>query len=176
MQRTLRPLEERFWEKVDKNGPVPDYAPELGPCWLWTGPCDGMGYGYISRGRRGEGNVKAHRLAYELLVGPIADGLEPDHLCRVHACVNPRHVEPVTHAENMRRSLSYWSTKTHCPRGHAYDDENTIVVTTPRPGRRCRKCTRAQNRERQQRSRANRRATKALKALAGADDQEQETE
>lgn len=45
----------------------------------------------------------AHRVAYELWVGPIPEGMELDHRCKVRACINPAHLEPVTHAENMRR-------------------------------------------------------------------------
>lgn len=71
-------------------------------CWLWTGYTDTHGYGIIhvtgaSRPKR------AHRLAYELFVGDIPAGLEIDHLCRVHNCVNPEHLEPVTRSENLRR-------------------------------------------------------------------------
>jgi hypothetical protein len=84
-------LADRFWSKVDRSG----------PCWLWTGGTSNAGYGHFHPTKRqGKG---AHRVAYELVRGPIPEGLELDHLCRVVTCVNPDHLEPVTHAENMRR-------------------------------------------------------------------------
>ena len=99
-------LSERFWAKVDKGGPLPVYRPELGPCWLWTAACDHGGYGYLHiESRRGSPKTGAHRVAYKLLVGPIPDGLDIDHLCRVPACVRPSHLEPVTRSENTIRGL-----------------------------------------------------------------------
>jgi hypothetical protein len=94
--------EARFWQKVSKNGPVPDYAPHLGPCWLWTGGLDGKGYGQFGLGGK---HVRAHRFAYELLVKPIPAGLDLDHLCRVITCVNPAHLEPVTRQVNRQRGV-----------------------------------------------------------------------
>ncbi|MGA4541309.1 HNH endonuclease signature motif containing protein [Uniformispora flossi] len=68
--------------------------------WLWTGSTNRKGYGrFWFQGRSEE----AHRVAYELFVGPIPDGLQIDHVCRVRPCVNPEHLEPVTHEENYRR-------------------------------------------------------------------------
>ncbi len=68
-------------------------------CWLWTASTDWYGYGWFWVGAP----RRAHRVCYEWLVGPIPAGLELDHLCRVPACVRPEHLEPVTHAENVRR-------------------------------------------------------------------------
>jgi hypothetical protein len=109
-----KPPEERFWPKVDKAGPIPANRPELGPCWLWTSIKTERGYGYFiantSRAARtpngGQKRVPAHRYAYELVVGPVPEGLELDHLCRNHSCVNPAHLEPVTHQENVRRGMA----------------------------------------------------------------------
>lgn len=112
----------RFWSKVNKNGPVPDYRPDLGPCWLWTAGTNGLternGYGRIWVVDR---DVLAHRWSYEALVGPIPEGLELDHLCRVHLCVRPSHLEPVTTRVNNLRGTSVAAVnalKTHCPQGH----------------------------------------------------------
>lgn len=108
---TLRPNrsegtpEERFWEKIDKTGPPPSHAPEMGSCWLWTDATRpepwSSRYGTLWVVDR---LVGAHRFSYELLVGPIPDGLVIDHLCRIPRCVNPSHLEPVTAAENARRA------------------------------------------------------------------------
>ncbi len=145
IKRNMRgePPEQRFWTHVDKAGPVPESRPELGPCWLWTGGLSG-GYGAFSVGGRGK-SYPAHRFAYELLVGRIPDGLELDHLCRNTACVNPPHLEPVTHAENTRRGLAgaHHAAKTHCPDGHPYDEANTGRC---RGKRYCRACQRDRRR------------------------------
>lgn len=66
-------------------------------CWNYDGRLDRDGYGRAAKGL-------VHRLSYEALVGPIPEGLELDHLCQNRACYNPAHLEPVAHAENMRRS------------------------------------------------------------------------
>lgn len=136
-------MEDRFWAKVNKNGPIPAHRLDLGPCWLWTGTDNGDGYGVMRVGSRNDGTrrqVKAHRLAYELLVGPIPQGMQPDHLCRNRACVNPTHIEPVTSGENTRRGLAgaHQVAKTHCPQGHSYSGAN--LYRDPRGQRQCRAC------------------------------------
>ena len=88
---------DRFWAKVDREGPD--------GCWLWLGQRNAWGYGHFRR-TLVPGTyvaVKAHRLAYELVVGPIPAGLTLDHLCGRPSCVRPDHLEPVTSAENLRR-------------------------------------------------------------------------
>lgn len=114
-------------------------------CWLWSGSSHSSGYGQFSVAAHPE---RAHRHAYETLVGPVPDGLELDHLCRVRCCVNPAHLEPVTHAENLRRGESGMAKRTHCPKGHPYDPHKSRIG-----GRRCYPCTKASwdanNRKRQ---------------------------
>lgn len=106
-------------------------------CWLWTAAKNPAGYGVVSRDRRAR---LAHRVVYEVVVGPIPDGSDLDHLCSTPACIHPDHLEPVSHGENMRRA--YWATRTHCPSGHPYDEANTYH-RPERPGRECRACRRA---------------------------------
>lgn len=151
--------EERFWERVDKDGPVPEHRPKLGRCWLWTGaPTARGGYGLIGAGGT-RNQVRAHRFSYELLVGPIPAGLEIDHLCRVHLCVRPTHLEAVTHAENVRRgrmpdiSRIRALSRTHCRHGHPFDEANT--GRNKRDGSRyCRTCARIRVAARKARLRA----------------------
>ena len=109
---------------------------------MWLGATSG-GYGSFWDGHA---IVRAHRFAYELLSGPVPEGLELDHLCRTRACVRPDHLEPVTAAENQIRGegkggLNYASPLTHCPLGHPYDEANTH--TTKQGYRQCRTCNRA---------------------------------
>jgi len=106
-------------------------------CWLWAGNMWTGDYGRIGfKGR----NRLAHRVVYELIRGPIPEGLELDHLCRVHSCVNPDHLEPVTHHENMKRSPLTHRKKAYCPRNHPYEGDNVVVY---RSGfRHCRACQR----------------------------------
>jgi hypothetical protein len=119
-------------------------------CWLWQTGLDNYGYGRCSlrvpwTTRR---RWSAHRLSWLILVGEIGEGLHLDHLCRVRNCVNPAHLEPVTPTENVRRSTAaaYWRNKTHCPRGHEYDEANTGHDT--KGHRICRTCARDRMRER----------------------------
>ncbi|MDQ3573658.1 MAG: HNH endonuclease [Actinomycetota bacterium] len=115
---------ERFFAKVEKTP----------TCWLWTASLDGCGYGLFRPSSKR--TVRAHRWAYEHIVGAIPDGLELDHLCRVRNCVNPAHLEPVTFRENQRRA---W--KSHCLRGHEFTDENTHWVRV------CKACWKARKEE-----------------------------
>jgi hypothetical protein len=113
-----------------------------GGCWEWTGATGGSRrYGCISV--KGV-TRRAHRVAYELLAGPIPDGLELDHLCRNRLCVNPEHLEPVTHRENVLRGDAPPAanvSKTHCPRGHELTPENTYTRRGRPGGRECRACS-----------------------------------
>ena len=133
-------LTERFWSKVDRSG-----GPDA--CWPWTGATMNGGYGNF-RGGYGH-NVKAHRFAYELMVGPIPDGLTIDHLCRHPVCVNHAHLEPVTMRENILRGQSASAlnaAKTHCHYGHPLSGAN--LYAPRRGGRQCRTCRAAIERRR----------------------------
>lgn len=120
------------------------YVDQNPSCWLWVGLQDRRGYGMT----RVDGRIVfAHRAAYEHWVGPIPSGLELDHLCRIHSCVNPAHLEPVTHAENVRRGYAgpqrHPYSPTHCAAGHERSEANTIVRANGE--RRCRVCRKAQD-------------------------------
>jgi len=104
------------------------------------------GYGRINVNQRPR---SAHVLAYEWLVGPIAEGLQIDHLCRRRECVNPAHLEPVSQRVNLLRGETLTARNaavTHCPAGHPYDDENTY--RRPDGSRKCRTCHRDAERKR----------------------------
>lgn len=110
---------------------------ERNGCWIWPNAPDSDGYPIVKVGGRSR---RAHRLFYEMLVGPIPDGLQLDHLCRVRNCVNPEHLEPVTCRENVQRGLK-GRLLTHCRNGHEFSSDNTYV--TPDGSRTCRECQRA---------------------------------
>lgn len=138
----------RFWSRV-----IPE--PNSG-CWLWLGSTRGNGYG---GGWANGKNYRAHRIAYEYCVGPIPTGLTIDHLCRNRVCVDPKHLEPVTAAENALRGYGWAGTnarKTVCLRGHEYTPNNTMWTRKGR--RRCRSCHRL-------RLAAERRASRAGKEV-----------
>ena len=110
-------------------------------CWEWTGPRNSNGYGW---GQKGPGQPKRvmHRIMWEAHHNaPVPDGLQLDHLCRNRICCNPQHLEPVSNAENTNRQDHANRRKTHCPQGHEYNDENTML--TKRGRRVCRVCERA---------------------------------
>lgn len=145
-------MSQRFWNKVDKS--------VAAPCWMWTGSLNEDGYGVYN-------DKRAHRIAYQKEKGRIPRYTELDHLCRVRACVNPDHLEPVPHRVNVQRGRLGEVTrqrqlaKTHCPNGHEYTPENTYTAPKPyeqrktgrsytykphRPSRHCKECKRAANR------------------------------
>lgn len=134
----------RFWSKIDKAGPLPTYAPFLGPCWLWTPPPDPSGYGIINIGGV---NTRAHRWSYEQENGTIPEGMVIDHLCRVRSCVNPAHLELVTLEENILRGFGPTAVnarKAECIHGHPLEGENLMINRSG--GRQCRTCAREQAR------------------------------
>jgi hypothetical protein len=126
--RPPRPAMERFLGHF-----IPE--PNTG-CWLWTSGVDRDGYAKFFEGRGLE--QYGHRYAYKQFVGPIPEGLILDHLCRVRHCVNPTHLEPVTNRENIMRGRRPLGERTHCPRGHPFNDKNTYFPS--HGGRKCRAC------------------------------------
>jgi hypothetical protein len=123
--------------------------PKMGtPCWIWTG-AKKVGYGYLRIPRYPGGKVRcgiqvgAHKLMWEHVNGPVPEGLELDHLCRVRNCVNPDHLEAVTHAENVKRGEAglHNPIKTHCSNGHVYEEVGYCIINDPRGKyRRCKRC------------------------------------
>jgi len=124
-------------------------------CWRWTGSATD-GYGGVTLNRR---PFKAHRLVYEVCVGPIPDGFTLDHLCGNTLCVNPKHLEVVTASENATRGARDRPLATHCKRGHEFTEANTLWKQGgPRSSgkvRRCRACHYAYNRKRAREGRAH---------------------
>jgi hypothetical protein len=152
LKRYLRGLEAQFAEYVAHDGPTPSARPDLGPCWLWTGRINKMGYGVMSLENQ---PIYAHRWAYERSIGPIPDSLELDHLCRKPTCVNPTHLEPVTHRINTLRGESppaRFARRDSCSKGHGFTAENTFTRADNSRG--CRTC----DRERSRRSHLKRKA------------------
>lgn len=133
-QRINGTPEERYWPKVDRRSDA--------QCWPWKPKLDRDGYGTFTVNGA---NIRAHRFSYELIHGPIEQGMQLDHLCRNRACVNPTHLEPVMQIVNLLRGNGVGAVnrrKTHCPRGHEYTPENTLHHTD-RAGhirRLCRAC------------------------------------
>lgn len=119
-------------------------------CWWWTGWVDDNGYGRVSVRKHWR---TAHRVSYELAKGPIPEGLTLDHLCRNRSCINPDHLEPVTHVENVLRGMSpaaQHARQQLCSKGH--DDWRTASRTNGKQYRRCRTCAREWNRNQYRRA------------------------
>ncbi len=137
--------EANFWSLVNKTD----------NCWLWQGYVNKRGYGEYSSPELTTRLV--HRIAYALVKGWMpSEAL--DHLCRERSCCNPGHLEPVSNLTNVRRSNigQHWANKTHCPQGHPYDEENTIVY---KGSRFCKACKRERNREYMRKKRKEERET-----------------
>ena len=151
---TLQHFPTSLAEMFDRCIPIP-----FSGCWAWNGRVAYDGYGKLPSGRRGV-SFPAHRVAYEYAKGPIAAGLQIDHLCRVKCCINPDHLEAVTPSINVLRGLVPITAskhmkevrarlnaipRTHCPRGHALTAENVRIEYQHRDGnpiKKCRECRR----------------------------------
>lgn len=113
-----------------------DRADHPDTCWEWVGGVSTQGYGRL-------GDGYAHRISYEVMVGPIPDGLELDHLCRNRRCINPNHLEVVTAAENTRRGMSpsmVVRRNRTCSHGHTLSGGNLYIRKSG--GWQCRTCKR----------------------------------
>lgn len=148
------PLAQRFEGKVDRSG-----GPDA--CWPWTGATNGKGYGVLQRGRRGEGLIRAHRLAYELAHGEVGDDVVIDHECHnrdascpggdscVHRrCCNPAHLVASSNRDNVlagRTIAAEKAAQTHCIHGHAFTPSNT-GRNSKNGTRFCRTCKREKSR------------------------------
>lgn len=147
-----RPEADRFWAKVNKNGPIPESRPDLGACWLWTGATNNRGYSRFKVGSNVDGSageILGHVWSFRDSMQEIPAGYELDHLCRTRECVRASHLEAVTHRENTLRGNTVAAAnaaKTHCPQGHSYDGDNLHL--RPDGSRRCRTCVDAQNKAR----------------------------
>lgn len=126
--------EQRFWS----------YVTPTGFCWLWD---SSRSHGYGSFNLRWK-RVRAHRYAYEILVGPIPEGLVLDHLCRNTLCVNPDHLEPVTQGENARRGHQKIGPREVCAEGHPLTADNIYSQPSKPNARSCRICRRNRKHDR----------------------------
>lgn len=142
MARTIPPIEERFWSRVERGADD--------ECWLWTGAIRGLGYGAFTPAKGQP--LYAHRWVYEQYVGPIPPGMVIDHDCHngtdcpgnaecLHRrCVNPAHLRAVTRGDNTRASHLHPAAHTHCPQGHEFTAENTYYAPGSPDWRLCRTC------------------------------------
>jgi hypothetical protein len=127
---------ERFWPQVDQSD----------GCWLWTGYVKPNGYAsFYPGGGRGVAKVYAHRFSYEMHKGAIPESMEIDHTCNVRSCVNPDHLEAVTHRVNLDRAVD---RRTHCKSAHPLSGANLYVWRGNRSCRTCRDAAEARRPER----------------------------
>ena len=139
-QMDMNKSEERFWAKVNKT--------ETNECWEWTGARNSKGYGSFQINNV---NWMPHRYSYTITKGQIPDGLVIMHSCDNSRCVNPEHLFSGTQSDNMldcaKKGRHHYGKRTHCPKGHEYTPENTLIkkqkrVGPPGTNRTCRECQR----------------------------------
>ncbi len=134
-----RPIEDRLKDKAKLN-------PET-HCIEWQGALDRYGYGKINGGKDMPNESLAHRAAFRCWSGDIPEGCDIDHRCQNTRCINPSHLQAIPrrvhvkyadYKKNNRNRL-----KTHCHRGHPFDDSNTLISSSKRYCRACMKARRA---------------------------------
>jgi hypothetical protein len=147
----IPPVEQRFWAKVDKNGP--------NGCWEWTASTNQDGYGTFKTPKGSTGRGKAYRFSWELVNGPIPDGMTIDHLCKNVKCVNPDHLRIVTQSENSKGSwlITYYRERAHCHNGHELSPDNVIYANNRRTCKQCKAMWQSETNVRQLEKRMNER-------------------
>lgn len=145
--------QERFWPRVQKTD----------TCWLWTGAADHFGYGRFGHNGR---VVLTHRFSYESVRGPVPAGTELDHLCRNPRCVNPAHLEPVSHRENVVRGAR--ANKETCRNGHPMTPENITAWSARNGHKTCKLCVADRVRRQREQINAGQRARRARKTTEAA--------
>jgi len=133
----MKTVEERFWAKVNKNGPVPAHMPHLGNCWIWTAGTDRK-YGlFYFLGKQ----EKAHRASFVIAGGKLESGKMVCHHCDNKLCVRPSHLFQGTPLDNLMDCINKgrMPVKTHCAKGHPFEGDN-LIVRKKEHGRGCRIC------------------------------------
>ena len=130
----------RLHRRIDIRERLERNSVYCGDCIIWCGSATPDGYGRVGRGGKKDGispTITAHRAAYLAYIGDIPNGLELDHVCQNRLCINPGHLEVVTHQENTRRAWVRRIPSTHCKNGHLRTTENTYSA---RGWQECKEC------------------------------------
>jgi hypothetical protein len=155
---------ERFWQKVNKSGPIPVHQPELGECWLWLARLDRKGYGQFKLAGKDMG---AHRAVLILEGKVLTRGMEVDHLCSNKSCVRPSHLEEVTPMMNNERGRIHRRGALACPSGHLYTPETVKILSNGK--RACGICISNWNRYQREKDPAAKKARDAAYYKANAE-------